>query len=458
MRIRILAAAFVLSLFSSPTQAQTPVTFDKEIVRIFQQHCQTCHRPENIAPFSLLTYGEARPWARAIKEAVLRKEMPPWKPVGSHDVFEGERTLTDDQIQTIVNWVDSGSPEGDPSELPEPINFPESWNGGTPDLALQPDEPFALVAADRDVYRCFTMPTNFQTDMWVRGYEVLPGNRSIVHHVLLFTDTSGASVPLDEADPGSGWNCFGGPGFFKGLGGLGGWAPGAPPQMFPAGTGASIPAGARLVIQVHYSVSRLPKDGGPVEPDLTRIGLYLSSTPLQLISILPIISTRFVIPAGDSDYPVIAIMPVLNTVDVYSIAPHMHLLGKKVTVDAWLPFLQRRQMIRIDDWNFHWQGIYNYKKPVRLPAGTILVMTAYYDNSPNNPYNPSNPPVSVRFGEQTTDEMCITFLLVKATGTGGGGGGSPLGGSGGGGVGGGVPLGGGTGGSGGTGGQPLGGR
>jgi Copper type II ascorbate-dependent monooxygenase, C-terminal domain len=445
MRSRILGVAFVLSLFSSPIQAQAPVTFDKEVVRIFQQHCQTCHRPGNIAPFSLLTYDEARRHAFEIREAVESGVMPPWKPV-NHGVFQNERLLSDAEIQTISKWVEDGVLEGNPADLPPSVNFPETWTAGTPDLALQPDRPYQLVASDRDMYRCFTIPMNYPTEMFVRGYEVLPGNRSVVHHVILFTDSSGASVALDEADPEPGYTCFGGAGFFNGLGGFGGWAPGSPPHMYPDGTGVSIPAGARLVIQVHYSLSELPKDSGPIEPDLTRIGLFLSSTPVQKIMILPIINTWFNIPAGQSNYPVIAIMPVPTTLDVYSIAPHMHLLGTRVTVDAWLPFFQRRQMIRIDDWDFHWQGIYNYKKPVRLPAGTILVMTAYYDNSRDNPDNPSDPPVSVRFGEQTKDEMCITFLLVHPLGTSsngglggpGGGGGGPLGGGGGGG--GGEPL------------------
>jgi hypothetical protein len=168
------------------------------------------------------------------------------------------------------------------------------------------------------------------------------------------------------------------------------------------------------VIQVHYS--RHTVGTGPVDPDLTQVGLYLSPTPLQPVIILPVTNLRFVIPPGASNYQVTALMPIVSPVDLVAIAPHMHLLGKDMTVEAWLPFLQRKQLIRIDDWDFHWQGVYNYQKPIRLPIGTILTLTAHFDNSVNNPENPSNPPIAVRFGERTVDEMCFAFVLLKPVG------------------------------------------
>jgi len=400
MRLRIPYVASLVLLFAVSSYAETPVTFNKEIIRLFQDNCQNCHRPGNIAPFSLLSYEEARRHAFEIRQAVQSREMPPWKPVGSHGVFEDERYLTDEQIQTIGKWVDDGILEGDPKDLPPPINFPETWTAGTPEIALQYSQPYPIAPAEKDIYRCFPIDLNTSSDVWVRGYEVLPGNRKVVHHVILFTDSSGASIPLDDADPGPGYTCFGGAGFGNGLGGFGGWAPGAAAQMFPGGSGVLLKAGTRVVMQVHYSVSEI------TDP----------STPLDPVTILPVINTRFVIPPNNSHYRVSAILPLISEVELLSIAPHMHLLGKQVTVEAIMPFLQRKQLIRIDDWSFHWQGIYNYKQSIKLPAGTLLVMTAYFDNSVNNPENPHNPPVSVRFGEQTDDEMCIAFLLVKGFG------------------------------------------
>jgi hypothetical protein len=194
-----------------------------------------------------------------------------------------------------------------------------------------------------------------------------------------------------------------------------------------------VSAGSRLLIQVHYSVGG-HHDEHPIEPDLTRVGLHLSQTALDPITILPVVNTRFAIPAGHPNYRVNALLPIPTSVELVSIAPHMHLLGRRVVVEAWMPFLQRRQLIRIDDWEFHWQGIYTYREPIRLPAGTSVLMSAYYDNSSSNPSNPSSPPATVRFGEETTDEMCITFLIVKGAvfgspGVDRGGSGSDLGGS-----------------------------
>jgi hypothetical protein len=402
--------------------AADPVTFNNQVVRIFQRHCQSCHRPGNIGPFSLLTYADTRHHAFQILSAVESRKMPPWKPVNSHGVFEGERGLTDAEIQTIAQWVAGGIQEGSPSDLPEPVSFPETWSAGQPDVVVQPSASFSVPAGSADIYRCFPLTIDSTSELYVRGYEILPGNRSIVHHVLLFLDTSGQSIALDNAEPGLGYTCFGGAGFINGIGGLGGWVPGASPEMFPLGTGVRVPAGARIVMQVHYSTSGAHHDAGlaggaaAIEPDLTRIGLYLSPTALQRISFLPVVNLLFSIPPGSSRHEVRAVLPILSPVDLVSIAPHMHLLGRQISVDARLPNGETRQLIRIDDWDFHWQGNYVFREPVFLPAGTFVEMTAYYDNSVSNPRNPTNPPVTVRWGERTVDEMALTFLSVKAPG------------------------------------------
>ena len=308
------------------------MTFNNQIVRIFQQHCQVCHRPGNIAPFSLLTYLDALTHATQIRRAVEAAEMPPWKPVNSHGVFKGERALSDQEIQAIVAWASAGASEGNPADLPEPVIFPAEWSAGQPDVVVQPAEAFPLQTGSDDIYRCFVMPPA-STDLYVRGYEVLSGTRAVVHHVLLFLDEDGQSVALDNADPGPGYACFGGAGFVSGLGALGGWAPGASPEMFPLGAGVRIRAGARIVMQVHYSLLNV-SPGETLAPDQTRIGLYLSPAPLQPINYIPVVNPFFQIPAGDSRYQVKAISLITSDSELVGIAPHMHLLGREATVEA----------------------------------------------------------------------------------------------------------------------------
>jgi hypothetical protein len=405
-------------LLASELQAQTPVTFNNQVSRIFQQHCQMCHRPGNIAPFPLLTFQDAIVRTTLIRNAVESREMPPWKPVNAHGVFKGERRLTDQEIQTIVQWTSNGAPEGSPSDLPPPATFPDTWSMGPPEMVLKPSEAYALPANSTDVYRCFPISLNAQSDVYVRGYEVLPGNRAIVHHVLLFLDEAGQSVSLDNEDPGPGYTCFGGTGFLVGLGGVGGWAPGSSAEMFPLGTGVRIPKGTRVVMQVHYSLAEAEStsEQGP-KSDQTSVGLYFSPTPLQQLTYVPVVNPLFRIPAGESRYQVQAVAMIPSSVDLVGVAPHMHLLGKEARVTARFPDGTTRELIRIDDWDFHWQGSYTFQQPIRLPAGTVVEMTAFYDNSTNNPRNPANPPVPVTWGERTIDEMCLTFLSITATAT-----------------------------------------
>jgi hypothetical protein len=414
MTLKAIGFAMVLFLSSRIAYADDPVTFNNQVVRIFQQHCQTCHRPGNIAPFSLMTYADARPWAASIRRDVMLKTMPPWKAVGSHGTFEGERSLTDQEIQTISQWVTDGAPEGSREDLPEPLQFSDTWTAGTPDMVLQPPASYNVSQGSDDIYRCFPMTVNSVSDLYVRGYEVLPGNRAIVHHVLLFADQLGQSASFEGKDASPGYSCFGGIGFLIGL--FGGWAPGAAPEMFPVGTGVHIAKGTRIVMQVHYSLRSLSASSGAPDPDLTRVGLYLSPVPLDPISFLPIVNPFFTIPPGQSRYKVTALLPILRTVELVAIAPHMHLLGREATVVAHFPNGSQRELIHIDNWDFHWQGNYIYKDPLVLPAGTLVELTAYYDNSLGNPQNPTNPPVPVSWGERTVDEMCLTFLSVKKPG------------------------------------------
>jgi len=389
------------------------VTWSREIAPILQEHCQGCHRAGDIAPFSLESYGETYRERRKILRAVEQRKMPPWKPVPGFGEFLGTRRLGDDKIALIRDWVAAGAPEGDPRDRPPPRRWPDTWTLGAPDVVLTPETTFEVPSSDRDLYRCFVIPTSFTEDRYVSAVEFVPGNRKIVHHVLTYIDTSGASVALDLAEPGPGYTCFGGPGFSP-TGGLGGWAPGARPQVSPDGVGLLLPAGARVVMQVHYH-----HRGVATESDRTRIGLHFARKLVeQRVRSIPVLNRGFVIPAGAERHEVRAAftVPLGRNLHAIGIAPHMHLLGREMKVTATYPDGTVRPLIHIDDWDFHWQGMYDFATPVPLPAGTRIDLTAVYDNSPANRRNPNVPPRDVTWGEGTTDEMCIAFIRVTVDG------------------------------------------
>ena len=385
-------------------------TFSSEVVRIFQDNCQTCHHPGDIAPFSLMTYTEAMPWASAIRLMTTTRRMPPWKPTSGCGEFADKRGLTPEQIDTIAKWVDAGAPEGNPADLPAVRNFDGGWTLGQPSIVLANAEAYTAPATG-DMYRCFTLATNQLTEKWVSAIDVRPGDRKSVHHVIAFLDARGDSVRLDEADPAPGYTCFGGPGFTPTQDAtLGGWAPGYRPTMLPDTVGFKLPANSRVVLQVHYN-----SHNGQPQPDQTSIGIYFAEkTPAKQMYIVPIINDTFTIPPNASNYKVDAVFPLATPfpMHVWLVAPHMHLLGRTMRVEM-KPLGQDAQcLINIDDWDFNWQGMYRYKDPVAVPTATRLSLTAYYDNSSENLRNPSSPPKPVSWGELTTDEMCLAFLGV----------------------------------------------
>ena len=407
---------FALPLFAKQRAVRHPnlvppvsgPTFSKDVAPIFQQHCQSCHRPNDIAPFPLLTYADAKPRAGMIKVMTSTRQMPPWKAVDGCGDFKDERRLTDAQIATIGAWVANGAPEGNPADMPPPVKFSSDWGLGTPDLVLANAEAFTP-PPHVDTYRCFTVPTNLTEDKWVRAVDTHPGDRATVHHVLTFIDTTGQSVKLDEAEPGPGYTCFGGPGFNT-TGTLGGWAPGQRPLELPENVAFKLPAASRIVMQVHYH----PHNDTTV-PDRTEYGVYYSAapSPKQMI-ILPLVNQSFTIPPNDPNYRVDAAFPIATpfAMKLWLVAPHMHLLGRKMKVEMTPKNGAAQCLIQIDDWDFNWQGSYLYQNPIDVPAGTRLSLTAYYDNSSDNPRNPNSPPKPVSWGEATTDEMCLAFVGV----------------------------------------------
>ena len=401
-----MAAASVL-MSGSASFALTP-TFAKDVAPIIFQNCASCHRPGEVAPFSLLTYSDVKKHARQIARVTSERIMPPWKAEKGFGEFLNERYLSDAQIALLQDWVTAGTPEGKPSDLPAVPKFPEGWTLGEPDMIIEAQEDYQLGAEGRDVYRCFVIPTGLTEDRYVSSIEVRPGNRRVVHHVIAHVDTTGKGRELDAKDEGPGYSTFGGVGF-RSSGSIGGWAPGNFPSRLPDGLGLPLPKGADVILQVHYNRSGKP------ETDRTKVGIYFVKGPLQKrVRTAPVIKAALRIPANDSNFVVNASLPVPLGATVYRVMPHMHLLGREMKVTATLPDGKILPLVHVPDWDFNWQTTYTFKKPIHLPAGSRVDLEARYDNSSHNPLNPHNPPRLVTWGEQTSDEMCIAFLTFTA--------------------------------------------
>ena len=382
-----------------------------------------------------MQYREARLYAAAIKAAVQRRYMPPWKAVPGFGEFQHERRLTDREIQLIVYWVDSGALEGDPRHLPSPLEFPVGWRLGEPDLLLTPDTDYVPERGERDNLRCFSLPTNLPGDRFVSSIEIRPGAIEVVHHVSLAADYTGISASLgDPEDPQPGYDCFGGVGFTS-EGYLGTWVPGTDPQELPAGLAYPLPTGSRIVMQVHYHLedtraanltstgqlgeprvsegARVYHDGEPHVSDRTRVGLYFSEEPSpQPLLTLFFEKSEFVIPAGEQRYVVRSSFRIHPSAKptLFNVLPHMHLLGREIKLDLIPPQGDRKTLIHIDDWDFDWQFTYWFQEPISVPPGSELQLTAVYDNSEGNLRNPHRPPRDVRRGENATDEMALFMI------------------------------------------------
>lgn len=389
-------------------------TFTRDIAPILYQHCASCHRSGQVAPFSLLTFGDAQKRAPLLAAVTQSRQMPPWK-AESHGEFVDENRLTDNEIAIIKQWSDEGAKEGKPADLPALPKFTTGWRLGEPDLVIQPPQPYTISAEGRDEYHNFILPTNFAEDRYLAAMEVRPGNRTVVHHVVVSLDTTGtarkrAAGKMDFiGDAGLG---------FTALNTLSIWAPGNFPRKLAPGTGLLLPKGADIVLQVHYHRT------GKAEVDQTKIGLYFCKEPVDQRMQDYLMPAALHIPAGEAHYETQSEFTVPSDETLRTIMPHMHLLGSAMTVTVTFPDGKERTLINVPHWDFDWQATYTYKEPVKIPKGSKIKLVAHYDNSKDNPRNPFNPPHLVGWGEQTTDEMCIAFLgftsdaehLLKAKG------------------------------------------
>lgn len=395
----------LLALLPGLAAATQPPTFHREVERVLQARCQTCHRPGEAAPMSLLTYAEARPWAKAIKQAVLTAKMPPWfaDPAVGH--FANDRTLPQSEKDTLVRWVDAGAPEGDKKDAPAPLAFVEGWGVGKPDVVYEM-KPFDVPAAGVLDYQWVVIPLDFKEDRWVRAVEVRPGNRSVVHHIGLFARRAGSKWLADakpgEAVPKAPGGSEGG--MSDGI--VGEYVPGLAPKTFPEGSAMLIPAGSDLVLQLHYTTN------GKATTDRSKVGIFFApERPKERFLTLGVTNTRYVIPPNAPSTQVDARMTFGSDVRLLYLQPHMHLRGKSFEFRAIYPDGREEVLLRVPKYDFYWQLRYELAGERVLPAGTSIAATAIFDNSANNPRNP-DPNAEVRNGDQSTDEMMVGIVHI----------------------------------------------
>ncbi|HEX4274270.1 MAG TPA: hypothetical protein VHZ74_02895 [Bryobacteraceae bacterium] len=366
--------------------------FTRDIAPILYKHCATCHHEGEVAPFPLITYEDASKRARLIAEVTRTRAMPPWKPVTGYNHFANERRLSETEIQTIQRWAATGARKGSAAALPSPPVFNEDWKLGKPDLVVQLREPFEVPAEGTDVYECFIVPMKLTHNRFIRAVEFRPSNRRVVHHALLFADSSYHSQE-------SRYPCFGSVGLLPTLG-LGGWSPGMAPIQMLDGAAPPLQAGSKLVAQVHYH-----PDGRP-EQDTWSAGFYFTDqAPVRRVVDVGLSSNRIDIPAGDAHYVVTAHFTIPIAIDAVGVIPHAHLLCREMRGWAILPDGRKQWLLNIRDWDFNWQDQFQYARPIRLPADSRLEMEFVYDNSAANPRNPNSPPQRVQWGPGTNDEM-----------------------------------------------------
>ena len=424
MRFACLSALSVFSV-ALASAATTQVTFYKDVLPVLQKNCQTCHRPGEAAPMSLLTYDQARPWAKSIKQAVLTKKMPPWFADEHFGKFSNDRSLAQTDVDTLVNWVDAGAPAGNSADAPKPIDWVEGWRIGKPDVVLSMTEPFNVPASGTIDYQYIVVPTGFTEDKYVQMAEARPGNPALVHHILTFIREPGnpwlrnlkPGIPFDarEAEREAAENAARNPRAQQGRGqqaisfgdNVAGYAPGTMPDIMKPGEAKLIPAGSDIIFQVHYTAN------GTAGTDISKLGLVFAKGPVtKRVLSLAVTTANFAIPAGDPNYEVKAKMTLQENATLINLLPHMHFRGKDFTYRVTYPSGETETLLEVPHYDFNWQLTYELAKPKVLPKGTVIDCVAHYDNSPNNKFNP-DPTKVVHYGEQTWEEMMFGFFDVS---------------------------------------------
>jgi hypothetical protein len=405
-------------------------TFTRDVAPIFFERCVQCHRPNHIAPMSLIDYKTARPWAKAIREAVIARRMPPWFADPRFGQFANDARLNDRELEVIRAWVDTGAPEGDPEDLPKARGFTDGWQLGKPDLIFDIGEDF-VVKPGIDTYETFVVPTNLKEGIWIRAAELRPGNRKVVHHahvspIVAPTDAGAATIGamnsldrylerdgkltriradapvLDDACAADAPDLP----YIHGSqpGALASYLPGRDADRFFAGSAKWIPPGTRLQFSIHYA--KVPGR----ELDRTSVGLYLfPGQPERVLYRMDLRNFFFLIPPGEAGHEVRRCYAFEQDKLLLSITPHMHFRGKDVRYELTRPNGAREILLSVPRYSFDWQLTYRFRDPILVEQGSMLTVTAHFDNSPNNAANP-NPDVAVRWGDKSEEEMFSNYL------------------------------------------------
>jgi len=432
---------------AASANATASITFTRDVASILYKNCAECHRPNDIAPFSVLTYKDVRPWARSIREKVITREMPPWYADPRYGHFKNDARLSKKDIDTIVAWADQGAKEGDPKDLPPVPGYIEGWRIGTPDQVLSMTEEHTIKPDDPDTYVYFVVPTEFKEDRWIQAAEIRPSNKKMVHHVIahiltpqaiagsrrksaeadrqaeneqqiFYKDGGLARVRMDAPVIDDGADAPNGGAAFKRRAGeegsdlfsilLTSYAPGKGPDIFAPGMAKRIPAGSKIVLQIHYSRFRGAHD--KPERDRTSVGLvFAKEPPVNRVVTLTIPNHFFKIPAGADDHEVTAAYTFDTDVQLVDYMPHMHLRGKQMKYEVIYPGGKRETLLWVPKFNFNWQTVYLLRDPIIIPKGARMIITAHFDNSSKNKYNP-DPSKPVRWGDPTDDEMMIGWV------------------------------------------------
>jgi hypothetical protein len=378
----------------SAAETDTAVTFARDVAPIFYKNCAECHRPTMFAPMSLMTYDDARPWARSIKQKVVARQMPPWGADPAHGTFKNDPRLSQKDIDTIVAWVDAGAPKGEDKDLPAAPAFVDGWTIGKPDAVFTMEEEYKIPASGTIAYTYFRVPTNLTEDKWIQAIEIKPGARAHVHHVIAFTQPAGK--PLN-------------PGGALGPTNIGGVTPNKPGLVYEPGVARLMRGNSDIVLQMHYTTN------GTEATDRTTVGIiYAKQPPTKLTAGGMAINTGFVIPANDGNAEVTATNTLKNDTLITALTPHMHVRGKDMTYIAHYPDGTSETLLSVPKYDFNWQITYELAEPKMLPKGTKVEVIAHYDNSTGNKFNP-DPSKDVKWGDQTWEEMMIGFFTTVVT-------------------------------------------
>ncbi len=405
-----------LLAFAATTLTAAPsTTFYKDVLPILQARCQECHRAGEIGPMAFTTYKEVRPWAKAMREVVRTKKMPPWFADAAYGHFSNDRSMSQTEIDTLTTWIDGGVPEGSAKDAPTPRSWPTGWGMPEPQAVFTMPNAFDVPVNGKIDYQYIVVPTGFTEDKWVQMVEARPSARSVVHHVVVYVREPESKWLRGEAQPGVPFvpprttpdgkqrNDIGGAGSDI----LTIYTPGNVPDTFKPGQAKLIKAGSDLVLQMHYTAN-----GKSAASDKTSVGvIFAKEQPAERVLTLALANDKFVIPPGDGNFKVTTSATLPNSGTLLSFFPHMHVRGKAFEYKLTQPGEEQQTLLSVPNYNFNWQLTYRLEQPIVLKPGAKMDMAAWFDNSPNNPFNP-DPKAEVRWGEQSWEEMMIGFFDV----------------------------------------------